>query len=48
MQTAGTLAELPALAARRGAGPAVIVIGEIGRALALAAGAAPALKATGT
>ena len=48
VQTAGTLGELPALAARRGAGPALIVIGEIGRALALAASPAPAFAATGT
>jgi uroporphyrin-III C-methyltransferase len=35
--TAGTLGELPDLASRRGDGPAVIIVGEVGRALALAA-----------
>ena len=35
-QTAGILAELPLLAARRGNGPAVIVVGEIAHALARA------------
>jgi uroporphyrin-III C-methyltransferase len=44
---AGTLHDLPALAARRGGGPAVIVVGDVGRALALAA-ATPQLQATGT
>lgn len=34
---AGTLADLPALASRRGDGPAVILVGKVGRALALAA-----------
>jgi uroporphyrin-III C-methyltransferase len=34
---AGTLADLAALSRRRGDGPAVIVVGEVGRALALAA-----------
>jgi uroporphyrin-III C-methyltransferase len=44
---AGTLHDLPALASRRGGGPAVIVVGDVGRALALAA-ATPQLQATGT
>ena len=37
---AGRLDELPALAARRGGGPAVIVVGEVGRELALTAATA--------
>lgn len=36
----GILADLPILASRRGGGPAVIVVGEVGRALALSAAAA--------
>ena len=44
----GTLADLPDLASRRGNGPAVIVVGEVGRALALSAAPAFAeLKAIG-
>lgn len=35
-RSAGVLADLPALAARRGNGPAVIILGEVGRALAAA------------
>jgi uroporphyrin-III C-methyltransferase len=45
---AGMLADLPDLASRRGNGPAVIVVGEVGRALALSAAPAFAeLKAIG-
>jgi uroporphyrin-III C-methyltransferase len=36
-QAAGVLADLPILASRRSGGPAVIVVGEVGRALALSA-----------
>lgn len=44
-RAAATLGELPRLARERGAGPAVIVVGEVGRALARAAAVPQARRA---
>ena len=44
---AGRLADLPALAARRGGGPAVIVVGEVARDLVRQAWVSPGRRASG-